>query len=127
MIEKLTEVKDLERKIIIKEAEIEKIEGKILSEEHKIIKTENKISKLAKLLAASIKNFPAYHVNVLRLKVVKRFNKHKVLYSFVTLLSIVLIWTGLQTFITRTPGISNPLIAIPAGLLIVWIIDRELA
>lgn len=126
-MDRLTEVKNLEKKIISKETEIEKLEGEILSEEHKIIKTENKISKLAKLLAVSISKFPASRVNVLRLRVVQRFNKHKVLYSFVTLLSIVLIWTGLQTFITKTPGISNPLIAIPAGLLIVWIIDRELA
>jgi len=126
-MDRLTEVKNLERKIISKEVEIEKLETEILSEEHKILKTENKISKLAKLLAASISKFPAYHLNILRFRVVQRFNKHKVLYSFVTLLSIVLIWTGLQTFITKTPGISNPLIAIPAGLLIVWIIDRELA
>lgn len=124
-MDRLTKVKNLEKKIISEEAQIEDLEGEIITQEKHILKSENKIISISNIISNTLGKLSNIHI--FRSNLIKRFNRHKVLYSFITLVSIVLIWTGLQTFIIKTPGISNPLIAIPAGLLIVWIIDRELA
>lgn len=115
VVDRVDEIKRLEKRVISEEDQIEKLEEKIVEKEDKILDNQNQSLKLS-----------TFHPKFIRSGLIKRFEKHKVLYSFVTLVSVVLIWSGLQTFITKTPAISNPIISISLGLLIVWFVDREL-
>lgn len=114
MVEDKQEIATLERKIIDEESEIKTLEEKINLKEDKILlKEEGVVSK--------------YPTRFLRSKFLKRLNKHKIVYSFITLLSIILIWSGIQNFLAGVPVIHNPLISIALGITIVWIVDKELA
>ncbi|HSX19188.1 MAG TPA: hypothetical protein VLE91_03575 [Candidatus Saccharimonadales bacterium] len=125
-MDKVKKIERLEKRVVSEEGEIKKLEEKISQKEDRILKSQSMLLKTMGGVKVAFGAAPAYHAKFVRLGIVKRFGKHKLLYSFVTLVSVILIWTGLQTFINKTPGISNPLISIAIGLLIVWVIDREL-
>lgn len=121
-----SEIANLERKIIAEEEEIKKLEKKIDSKEGRILDTQGKILQSTgglKLIGSSVSK---YQAKLIHSGFLKRLNKHKILYSFITLVSVVLIWSGIQNFLASVPIIHNPLVSIALGVLIVWIIDREL-
>ena len=116
MANSTSDIVGLEKRIIAKEDEIKDLERKINSKEEKILSEEERILK-------STENFK---LKIIHSNFIKRLNKHKVVYSFITLVSIILIWTGIQNFLTTVPFFHNPLVSISLGILIVLIIDREL-
>lgn len=118
-MDRLARLENLEKKVLKEEKKIERAEVRIESEEKAILRRESRELSL-------LSGFGLIKGKFVQSRFASRFKKHKVLYSFITLVSVIMIWTGVQAFITKAPGISNPLISIPLGLLIVWIIDREL-
>ncbi|MEK7573240.1 MAG: hypothetical protein AAB531_02330 [Patescibacteria group bacterium] len=115
-MDKTEEITKLEKRIISEEEEIKQVERKINAKEEKILAQEGKILKSTNNLK----------LKLLHSGFIKRLNKHKILYSFITLISIILIWSGIQRFLSTVPVINNPLVSISLGVLIVWIIDKEL-
>lgn len=123
---KVSEISKLEKKIIAEEEEIKRLEKKIDSKEDKILSTQGEILNTTGGLKLIGNSFSKYQTKFIHSGFVKRLSKHKILYSFITLLSIILIWSGIQNFLATVPFIHNPLVSISLGVLIVWIIDREL-
>jgi hypothetical protein len=123
MADKTQEVEKLEKEIIHEEGEIKRVEKRIDDKEQKILAEEGKILKKTSGLNIFGGNFQA---KVLHSRFVQRLSKHKILYSFITLVSIILIWSGIQEFLKTVPVIGNPIVSIVLGVVIVWVIDREL-
>jgi hypothetical protein len=126
-MDKVTKIEDLEKKIINEEEEIKEVERRIDAKEEKILATENNILKVNRGLKFIGSGINKYQGKLIRSGFIARLSKHKILYSFITLLSIVLIWSGIQNFLASVPLIHNPLVSIVLGIIIVWIIDKELA
>lgn len=118
-MDRLKRIEDLENRLLAEEKKIEASEKRIERGEKQILKRESRELTILGTIANIRGKFVQSRFG-------QRFRRHKILYSFITLVSVIMIWTGVQAFITKAPGISNPLISIPLGLLIVWIIDREL-
>ena len=121
-----SEIKNLERKIIEEEDEIKDLEKRIDRKEEQILNAQSKILKSTGKLELIGTSFTKYQAKIIHSGFVKRLNKHKILYSFITLISVILIWSGIQAFLATVPFVKNPLVSIGLGILIVWIIDREL-
>ena len=126
-MDKTSDIGNLEKKIINEEEEIKGLEKKINSKEEKILTNEDNILKSTGSLKFIGGGVGKYQAKLIRSGFVNRLSKHKILYSFITLFSVILIWSGIQNFLASVPLVHNPLISIGLGVLIVWIIDRELA
>lgn len=113
-------------KIIEEEKQIEELEKKIDSKEERILAKEDQLVQTERKLKLNSGSFSRYQAKLLHSKFLNRLNKHKILYSFITLVSVVLIWYGIQNLLVTIPFIHNPIIAIILGILIVWFIDKEL-
>lgn len=125
-MDKAPNTPELEKKIFEKEENIEKLEKRIDAKEESILDKEDKLMHTAEELKKQHGGFSNYQAKVLHSKFLNRLNKHKILYSFITLISVILIWYGIQNLLTTIPFIHNPIIAIILGVLIVWFIDKEL-
>ncbi len=121
-----SDIASLEKKVLAEEDEIEKLEKRIDAKEESILDKEDKLIQTTEKLKKQGGGFSKYQAKLLHSKFLNRLNKHKILYSFITLLSVILIWYGIQTLLATIPLIHNPIIAIILGVLIVWIIDKEL-
>lgn len=121
-----SDIASLEKKVLAEEEEIEKLEKKIDSKEGRILATQDKILRSTGSLKLLGTGLSKYQAKLIHSKFLKRLNKHKILYSFITLLAVILIWYGIQNLLTTIPIIHNPIIAIVLGVLIVWFIDKEL-
>lgn len=117
-------LKGFESEILEKEKEISQLERKIEEKEEKILATEKKIFNAVgglKFISDGISKFEA---KFLRFSLVKKFHKHKTIYSIVTLFSIVMIWKGIWDLVDNAPGISSPLVSILLGITILWFTDK---
>ncbi len=125
-MDKTPDIAKLEKKIIDEEEKIEELEKKIDSKEGRILATQDKILRSTGSLKLVGSGLSKYQAKLLHSKFLKRLNKHKILYSFITLLAVILIWYGIQNLLATIPFIHQPIIAIILGVLIVWFIDKEL-
>ncbi len=121
-----SDIASLEKKVLAEEEEIEKLEKKIDSKEGRILATQDKILRSTSGLKLIGNGFTKYQAKLIHSKFLNRLNKHKILYSFITLVSVVLIWYGIRNLLATIPFVHNPFVAIILGVLIVWFIDKEL-
>jgi len=91
------------------EQEIEHLENKISSEEDQILKVKGKGYPKARAL--------------FRTGFLRRFARHKLLYSLTVVAAVVLVWRGMWGLADMTPGLSNPIVSIVLGVFIIWLVD----
>ncbi len=120
------DLEQLEEKILSEEKAIENLEETINTKEEKILAIQDKMLTTTGNLKILGTDFSKYKAKLLHSQFLKRLNDHKILYSFITLLSVILIWYGIQNLLSSVPIINNPIVAIVLGVLVVWVIDKEL-
>ncbi len=110
--------KNLNKEIVEELKEIKKEEAEILEKEkssEKILKS----SSFKEVLEAA----PALHeVNTFRSKVVRRLQKHRLLFTLFVALGIVLVWRGLWEITEHF--ITSAVVSLILGIVLLWLIKR---
>lgn len=98
------------------------VEGKIVQEEKKIEVEEKKIEHEEEQIVDLEKTIKT--ADKARFAFIKKFAKHKFLYSLVAGTGVVLVWRGLWDISETIPGLESSVVALIVGLGIIWVLEK---
>lgn len=97
-----------EAKILLEERKIENEEREVKAEEGKIVSIEKTIREATKM----------------RLGFLRKFAKHKFIFSMIAGTGVVLVWRGLWDISETIPGLESSVVALIVGIGILWFLER---
>lgn len=117
---------------------IERLEKKILKEEKRILKLESKILKASKniheaqenflgpkgMMSLFARGFSKWEAKFIQNKAIKKVIKYKFLYTFLTLVGVVLMWSGLWSLLEHTPILGNKWVSLITGAILLIFLKR---
>lgn len=104
-IEEIKKVEREEEKILVEEKKMAKEEGKLLNETIDLQKTFKDATKM-------------------RMSFLRKFAKHKFLFSLIGGIGVVLVWRGLWDLSETIPGLESSAVALVVGLGIIWLLEK---
>lgn len=124
--ERLDIIEEKERQIVAEEKKIEAAEERITQEEKRILSSEQAILRstrpgIKSLFRGKLTPPERYFV---KQRIIKRFAKHKFLFSLLFTIGVVLVWRGIWHTADVTPLLSISVVSLGVGLFILWAIDR---
>lgn len=123
-------VEEKEQRILAEEKKIEEAEKHIEKEEQRILHAEQSILKSNKkgLRSFFTEDLSPPERYFLRQRLLKRFAEHKLIFSLIFTIGVVLVWRGIwhAADIVFTPEnyLISAALSFAVGLLILWLIDR---
>lgn len=120
-------LKEREQHILAAEEKIEQAEAHIEAEEKKIEKVElailenSKNNGMRSIFDGELTAPERYFV---RMRFVRKLAKHKLLFSLLATVGVVLVWRGIWHTVDSLPIISAAIISLLAGIAILWLIGR---
>lgn len=127
MVDKRLEaIEQKEKQIVAEEKKIEEAEQRISQEEKRILAAEQTILKstrpgIKSLFRGKLTPPERYFV---KQRIIKRFAKHKFLFSLLFTVGVVLVWRGIWHTADALPVVSVSAVSLGTGLFILWVIDR---
>lgn len=104
-----------------------KDEKKILVEEGQILRKEQQIEEVleGKEFKTLLENGEALKdLNSVRKRIIRRIAKHRFIFTLIVSTAIVLVWRGIWEISSIIPVLSQSIVALAIGLLILWLIER---
>lgn len=124
--ERLGKIEQKEKQILEEERKIEAAEERIAHEEKHILSAEQAILKSNRSGFSSIfrGGLDPTERYFLRKRVIKRFARHKLLFSLLVTIGVVLVWRGIWHTADALPIISLSLVSFVVGIAVLWLIDQ---
>jgi len=118
------QVDKYQSKLVEEEKDIEKLEKKIKGDEVEILRVEKRLFREMGGFKLILDGISRYEAKFLRTGFVRRFIKHKVIYALTLAAATILVWRGVWELADQTPGLSQPIISIMAGIGLLVLVDR---
>lgn len=106
---------------------VEQAEERIEKEERKIISAQESLLKRFKTKTVGYvltKGLTQEDVNYLKKVFVLRIARHKFIFAVLVTFALVSIWRGTWHTLDETPILSNALISLLIGYLIIWLLEK---
>lgn len=116
-----------EKEILEQEKRIERAEANIEREEKRIEHVEREILRHKRLSLRTIftPDLTPQERYFVHRRILKRFAKHKIIFSLLLTTGVVLVWRGIWHTADELPIISISLVSLGVGLAILWLVNRD--
>lgn len=120
--EEIKKVEEEEARILLEERKVEKDEKEIVKEEGEIIHEEkflrrnlNRVISIERTLRDAAKT---------RAQFLRKFAKHKFIFSMISGIGVVLVWRGLWDVSEMVPGLESSVVALVVGMGILILLEK---